>query len=233
MNGIAQHRMAMPYCMGSLFWQYNDCWPAISWSSVDYSGEPKALQYRLKQYYADETCFLKYVKGKQNLYWVSDKVGKGEKELKLQLFTYWGQKTAEKSISINYNGPVSMHIKEADDMLKSLNPAMHCLAISGDGFGTVILTAGRPRNWNLQANQLSIIKEKNEKGFRLRISTDIPALYVRLSSSSEGYFSDNYFDLVPGIEKEIWFYTGEENPAILYKTLYVFRSPNSEVNVPQ
>ncbi|CAN5914431.1 glycoside hydrolase family 2 protein [soil metagenome] len=51
-RAIADHRKAMPYCMGTLFWQYNDCWPVTSWSSVDYYGQKKLLQYALKDLYA-------------------------------------------------------------------------------------------------------------------------------------------------------------------------------------
>ena len=39
------HRRHMPYCMGSLVWQLNDCWPVASWSSMDYYGRYKALHY--------------------------------------------------------------------------------------------------------------------------------------------------------------------------------------------
>lgn len=46
------HRMAQPYTMGSLFWQLNDVWPVTSWSSIDYYGKPKALQYKLPELFA-------------------------------------------------------------------------------------------------------------------------------------------------------------------------------------
>ena len=46
------HRRAMPYCMGSLYWQIDDCWPVASWSSIDYYGRWKALHYTAKNSYA-------------------------------------------------------------------------------------------------------------------------------------------------------------------------------------
>jgi beta-mannosidase len=46
------HRRAKPYCMGTLFWQLNDCWPVVSWSSIDYYGRWKALQYYSRRAYA-------------------------------------------------------------------------------------------------------------------------------------------------------------------------------------
>lgn len=49
---IHAHRRSMPYCMGSLYWQFNDCWPGISWSGVDYFGKWKALQHAVKSAFA-------------------------------------------------------------------------------------------------------------------------------------------------------------------------------------
>ena len=49
---IEAHRTAKPYNMGTLYWQLNDAWPVTSWSSIDYYGNPKVLQERLKTLFA-------------------------------------------------------------------------------------------------------------------------------------------------------------------------------------
>lgn len=43
----------MPKCMGTLYWQVNDCWPGPTWSSIDYYGNWKALHYKVRQSYQD------------------------------------------------------------------------------------------------------------------------------------------------------------------------------------
>ncbi|MCU7548795.1 hypothetical protein OCK74_06680 [Chitinophagaceae bacterium LB-8] len=48
-TAITAHMDAAPYCMGTLFWQFNDCWPVASWSVVDYYGNKKKAYYTVKQ----------------------------------------------------------------------------------------------------------------------------------------------------------------------------------------
>ena len=50
---IEAHRNAQPHCMGTLFWQLNDCWPGPSWSVIDYYGEKKKAYYAVQAAFAD------------------------------------------------------------------------------------------------------------------------------------------------------------------------------------
>lgn len=52
--GIYQHLAQQPHCMGTLYWQLDDCWPVASWSSIDYYGNWKALHYRAKALFAND-----------------------------------------------------------------------------------------------------------------------------------------------------------------------------------
>ncbi len=50
--GVEHFRRTRGICMGSIYWQVNDCWPVASWSSIDYYGRYKALHYAAKKFYA-------------------------------------------------------------------------------------------------------------------------------------------------------------------------------------
>ena len=50
--GVEHFRRNRGRCMGAVYWQLNDCWPVISWSSVDYCGRLKALHYYAKRFFA-------------------------------------------------------------------------------------------------------------------------------------------------------------------------------------
>lgn len=51
-RAILSHRLRYGYCMGTTFWQLNDCWPAPSWSAIDYYGRSKVLFDELPNLYA-------------------------------------------------------------------------------------------------------------------------------------------------------------------------------------
>ena len=57
-TAITAHLSAQPYCMGSILWQWNDCWPGATWSVIDYYGNKK------KAYYTIQKLFTAKQKGK-------------------------------------------------------------------------------------------------------------------------------------------------------------------------
>lgn len=51
--GVTHFRSYAPLCMGTLYWQLNDCWPVTSWAAIDGYGRKKPLWYATKRFYAD------------------------------------------------------------------------------------------------------------------------------------------------------------------------------------
>ncbi|NLV85271.1 MAG: glycoside hydrolase family 2 protein, partial [Spirochaetales bacterium] len=50
--GVEHWRRNRGRCMGTLYWQLNDCWPVASWASIDYYGRWKALHYAAARFFA-------------------------------------------------------------------------------------------------------------------------------------------------------------------------------------
>ena len=53
-KGVRAHMGARPYCMGSLIWQLNDCWPSVSWSMIDYYGRKKPVYESVKKLFLEK-----------------------------------------------------------------------------------------------------------------------------------------------------------------------------------
>jgi beta-mannosidase len=70
--GIEAQRRNMPRCMGTMYWQLNDVWPAFSWSGMDYKGEPKLLHKYLQTVYAPQLISCVIENNRLNIYWISD-----------------------------------------------------------------------------------------------------------------------------------------------------------------
>ncbi|MCY1689467.1 hypothetical protein OVA29_00010 [Exiguobacterium sp. SL14] len=69
---IEAHSRAKPYNMGTLYWQLNDCWPVVSWSSIDYLGNWKALHYQVKRSFENQVILVEEKEGILTFYAIND-----------------------------------------------------------------------------------------------------------------------------------------------------------------
>lgn len=84
---IKHQRATKPASMGTLYWQLNDAWPAISWSSIDYFGRWKPLQFMAKRLYPD--IAITYTQA-QGVTVINDKLYPVEALVIIQLVTFEG-----------------------------------------------------------------------------------------------------------------------------------------------
>ena len=75
-NGMEESVEAMrrgrPYCMGALYWQINDSWPVVSWSSIDYYDNWKAQHYRMRDVFAPLALGIAFKQDTLQFYTLSD-----------------------------------------------------------------------------------------------------------------------------------------------------------------
>jgi beta-mannosidase len=69
------HRACAPVTMGSLYWQLNDVWPAISWSSIDHAGRWKLLHYAARRFFAPQAVVAEHKADATRVALVSDAQG--------------------------------------------------------------------------------------------------------------------------------------------------------------
>ncbi len=50
-TAITAHIAAQPRCMGTMFWQFNDCYPGASWSVIDFYGRKKKGYFAVQKLY--------------------------------------------------------------------------------------------------------------------------------------------------------------------------------------
>jgi beta-mannosidase len=209
----AEHlRRIRPHNMGSLFWQINDCWPVASWSSIDYTGRWKALQYYARRFYSDVLVSPHEENGNLSIFVVSDRLQPASGQLNLTLFDFAGNKLWSRQQEIEIAGLASKsYVTIPIETLLAGKQASEVFLFAE------VLVGGKPVSSNqhffkaykdLTLPRPEIVTEVTavRGGFRLTLSADKFARSVYLSSpNSGGFFTDNYFDLIPGRKVEVEF----------------------------
>ena len=100
--GIEHFRRRTPHCSGSLIWQYNDCWPGISWSLVDYYGFGKASYFYVKRAYAPVMASFKALDdGGVELWITNDTMKSMDVEAVIELLNFSGQTIWSQTIAVH------------------------------------------------------------------------------------------------------------------------------------
>jgi beta-mannosidase len=201
---IEAHRRAMPYCMGTLYWQLHDCWPVASWSSMDSSLRWKAQQYFVKKAYEPLIISLFEQDGRLQLHIVNDHLDAIEGELNIRLLSFSGEIKLEKSMVVKVPGNSSDVHYEADvkDLLNGHGENQNLLVsefISSAGMTSrSIYYFCKVKELELPKPCINYSIVESKTGYDIVLTSKQLAknLYLTLGDE-DGFFSDNYFDLLP------------------------------------
>jgi beta-mannosidase len=204
----AEHlRRQRPRTMGSLYWQLNDCWPVASWSSIDYYGHWKALQYYARRFYDDLLVSPWEEDGTVSAYVISDKLQPTAAELRVRVLDFHGKMLLEKTQAITVPELSSkVYARFARQELLTGTDAQHVFAVfdlikDGKIISHNLHLFDRTRNLALPAPaiQADLSGSAGASTFSLRLQSPVLARHVYASfGDNEVEVSDNYFDLLPG-----------------------------------
>jgi beta-mannosidase len=197
-TAIEAHRRAKPNCMGTLFWQLNDCWPVTSWSSVDYFGRWKAFHYQVKRSFENLLISINEENDFYKVYVVNDNLSSLQGKINLELIDFNGKKLweveASRLISEN-SSTVQFTVSRKDFEMYNLNNVLLSATFKSES------TKAKALCYFVKPKELVLsnptIQLKFIDDFTLEVTSDVLAKNVYLHTSENVFFSDNYFDVLP------------------------------------
>lgn len=203
---IEAHRRAKSYCMGTLYWQLNDCWPVTSWSTVDHYGNYKAAHYQVKRLYKDLVVSVADTDSDSCAVFIVSDLQKNIKgELSVSLRDLDGKILLSNTIPVEIDSNSSRAYfyfdKKVINSFQKENVFLKADLIANDGSSA---TAGtlyyfvKDKELMLKKGTFNVKETVCDKGQCFIVSSDVLLKNAMISvEGQEMNLSDNYFDMLP------------------------------------
>jgi beta-mannosidase len=210
--GAEHFRRSRPETMGSIFWQLNDCWPVASWSSIDYYGRWKALQYYARRFYAPILVSPHVEDGSVQVYIVSDKTVSTPATLRVRLMDFDGKVLLDEKHDVSIDPLASKvylewplaKLTQAGAADTSRVFIIAELSAGGTAVSRNLVYIAPTKEIHLKPANLTIASTGANGSYKIRISSPVLARDVYLAFGAiNAKLSDNYFDILPGETVEI------------------------------
>jgi len=208
--GMEAQRRNRDICMGSLYWQLNDCWPVASWSSIDYYGKWKALHYKTKKSFQESILSFHKKDDDVSVYFITDNLESQKLKFDIQLTDFSGKihNKWEGEFLSNPNNSKEIHRIN----LSSLNIGSDyfndkyifgTVSVGDETLSEKIEYLTSVKNLNLTSPKFNYQVNIVGNFYEIRLISKNLIKNLFIDSILEHNFSDNYFDLRPNQEKVI------------------------------
>ena len=208
-EGVEHWRRYRGRCMGTIYWQLNDNWPVASWSSIDYYGRWKALQYMARHFYADILGGLHVSKELLVTPFVQNETTHGCRTL-MQLYV----KDMEGNVLYHKAGQAECAALSAVDMeqvpLKGVaekkEGSIFIEAIFTHSDGTVshqVKMLKPYKHMHLKKTEVSCNCRRDGERVFFTLQSKVPAFFVEIQTDVDLVLSDNFIHLTDGKECEV------------------------------
>jgi beta-mannosidase len=203
--GVEHWRRHRGRCMGSLYWQLNDCWPVASWASIDYFGRWKALHYFAKRFYAPQLISVHEEGNKASIYVTNDRLenfsGRIEWELRNQQGIIKQDSLLIEAQALSALNFVDLEIDctvDGDKILRSTYLSYRLIDQEGtylSGGTTLFVPA---KHFEFKKPEIHVTFTEEGSRFRVEVCANEYCKYVEIRFKElDCVLSDNFFDLYP------------------------------------
>lgn len=208
-TAVESHR-ASPRCMGSLYWQINDCWPTTSWATVDYFGRWKASHYAVKKGFQKVLAVPELNNKDISVTVVSELMEDTPMNVAVYEFklneTVDPVKLAEQKSTIK---ALMRNVFEYADVLSGKENVGYFVEVTNPDDQSIlasnIILPEYPKEYAFLKPSIDVKQTVTDGKVMLEFKSDVFAKGVMISTSVDGEYSDNYFDLLPGKAYQVTF----------------------------
>jgi beta-mannosidase len=205
-TGVEHWRSRRPETMGTLYWQLDDCWPVASWSSLDYFGRWKALQYYAGRFYAPVLIAAETDGPALQVHVVSDELQGREGVLHLRLMRFDGSIAEDRRLPVRVLPLASTPLPALQ--LVGLEPrsmvAVLTLEQNGQEVARTAVYFARSRDLALPQPNLTRTIKAAPNAFVVELRSPVLGRAVSLDFGDlDVKPEDNFFDLLPNEPRRI------------------------------
>ncbi len=204
-------------CNGSMYWQLNDCWGVCSWSSIDYYGNYKALQYGARHFNAPLSVSVEDTKDYVKIFALNDLNENKAVKVTYQIFDFISGICFEEEKSVLVEKVKNALVFDIDmKNLKRLYNLRHtgiCVKLFDENDSLLqqkTVLFDKEKNLSLPKAKLKTRIEIKADRLDITVKSDAFARLVKVESDKSVLpFSDNFFDILPNESKTVTIYKDE------------------------
>jgi len=218
---VEVYRRRMYATSGSLIWQYDEPWPAVTFSLVDYYGRPKASYFWVRRAYAPVLAMFYAKDGVVSFWGISDLRRAREFRARVRRFATTGEVLGERKVSgvlpPNQATPLIAEMPQELTIADARREFLHAELVAGDAVSERFYHLGHRRDWVLPAVEIEAAAQRRDadcvavslvaNGYAHFVSATVADPMAR--------YSDNFVDLLPGEPREILIRTRADGPITL------------------